>query len=236
MGRLIVKFTHQKNQLFKLEEGEVVIGRGETAGLLLPNVSVSREHCRVLVGRQNTSIEDLGSQNGTIVNGQRVDQHVLKSGDEIQVGKFQLIYLGDGRDNRFYKGRYVGYLPPYEPGSVMPDTAATFALTADALMAMQQTNKIIEHARLVLDTDSRKFWYPEEKGISFGSAGLVPVEGWFTWGVVATVKWDGKRHLLEKQGFFGHVSVNDDSVSKRPLRNGDRVRIGKTRFHYECPK
>jgi sulfur carrier protein ThiS len=236
VGRLIVKFSQQKNQLFQLTEGEVVIGRGDTADLLLPNVSVSREHCRVLVGRQNTSIEDMGSQNGTIVNGKRIEQHVLKSGDEVQVGKFQLIYLGEGRENRFYKGRYVGYLPIYEPGSILPDTAATFALTADALMAMQTTNRIIEHARLVLDTDTRRFWYPEEKGLSFGSAGLVKVEGWFTWGVVATVKWDGKRHRLQRQGWLAHVSVNDERVDQRPLKNGDRVRIGASRFHYESPQ
>ena len=236
MGRLIVKFSQQKNQLFQLTEGEVVIGRGEKAHLLLPNVSVSREHCRVLVGRQNTSIEDMGSQNGTIVNGKRIDQHVLTSGDEVQVGKFQLIYLGEGRENRFYKGRYVGYLPKYEPGSILPDTAATFALTADALMAMQTTNRIIEHARLVLDTDTRRFWYPEEKGLSFGSAGLVKVEGWFTWGVVATVKWDGKRHRLRRQGWLAHVSVNDQRVDQRPLKNGDRVRIGGSRFRYESPE
>jgi predicted component of type VI protein secretion system len=236
VGRLIVKFTHQKNQLFDLKAGDAVIGRGETAALMLPNVSVSREHCRIVVGAQNTSIEDLDSQNGTIVNGKPIQQHVLASGDEIQVGKFQLIYLGEGRENRFYKGRYVHYLPKYEPRSVMPDAAATFALTADALMAMQVTNRVVEHARLVLATDQRRFWYPEEKGLSFGSAGLVPVDGWFTWGVVATVKWDGKRHRLERQSWLAHVSVGDRRLDHHRLKDGDRVRIGTTRFRYECPE
>lgn len=235
-GRLIVKYTHQKNQLFNLPEGETLIGRGDEAGLKLPNVSVSRLHCRILVGAQNTSIEDSGSQNGTLVNGKRIEQQVLNGGDELQVGKFTLIYLGGGREERFYKGRYVSYLPHYEPSSIMPDTAATFALSVDALKALSEGNRLVEHARFVLDKDSRRFWYPEDKGLSFGSAGLVRVEGWFTWGVVAAVTWDGKAHVLERRTLFPVVKVNNLGISSQILKNGDRVVIGTSRFRYECPE
>ena len=237
MGRLIVKVTNQKNQLFELPaSGEVVIGRGDSAHLLLPNVSVSREHCRVVVGRQHITIEDLDSQNGTLVNSQPIDQHVLANGDEIGVGKFTIVYLAAGKDNRFYRGRYVNYLPKYVPESILPDTAATFALSADALIAMQTSNRVVEHARLIADRDSKRFWYPEDRELTFGRKGMVNVKGWLTWGVIAKVAWDGKRHVLERTSLWGHVSVNAMNVDRHPLRNGERVRIGASRFRYECPE
>lgn len=237
MGRLVVRFSHQKNQLFTLpEEGEVVIGRGDTATLLLPNVSVSREHCRIVVGRQRITLEDADSQNGTRVNGVEVEQHELRSGDEIGVGKFTLVYLGTGRDDRFYKGRYVGYLPEYDPGSILPDTASTFALSADALKAMAATNHVVENARLLSTVDSKRFWYPEDRGLTFGSKGMVTVTGWFTGGIAAEVVFSGKRHVLERRRSWAHVSVNGVRVDKRPLRHGDRVQIGRSTFRYSCPE
>ena len=62
---------------------------------------------------------------------------------------------------------------------------------------------------------------------------MVAVEGMFSSGVVADVTWDGKYHVVNKLGRLIKVSVNDESVSNRPLRQGDRVRIGATRFRYE---
>lgn len=237
MGRLIVKFSHQKNQLFQLPaDGEVVVGRANPATLLLPNPSVSREHCRILVGRQRTTLEDLDSQNGTRINGVKVEQHELRSGDEIGVGKFTLVYLGDGREDRFYRGRYVGYLPAYDPKSIMPDEASTFVLSEDALKAMALGNKVVERARMVSEVDSKAFWYPEDRGLTFGSKGMVTVAGWFTGGIAAEVTFSGTKHVLQRKKGWAHVSVNDERVDTRPLRHGDRVRIGRSRFRYDCPK
>lgn len=237
MGRLIVKFTQQKSQLFELPAGRHVIGRGEDVELVLANVSVSREHAAVLVGTQNIVIEDLESANGTFVNGDRVTQHVLTPGDEIQIGKFTLAFIGDGPKHRFYRGRYVSYLPKYDPSTVMPDgDAATFAMSVAALKAVQMSNRAVEHARLVLESDAKRFWYPEEKGLTLGGGGLVPVQGWFTWGIPAAVSWDGKRHVLENKATFTKVQVNGESIKNRPLANGDRIRVGSTLFRYERPK
>jgi pSer/pThr/pTyr-binding forkhead associated (FHA) protein len=90
MPRLVIKFPQQKSLVFPLVFGENLIGRGDDCRLRLPSVSVSRQHCRILVGKQNVNIEDMDSQNGILVNGKAVKQHTMKSGDEIQVGSFML--------------------------------------------------------------------------------------------------------------------------------------------------
>jgi pSer/pThr/pTyr-binding forkhead associated (FHA) protein len=238
LGRLVIKFTQQKNQLFELDQpGRFVLGRGEECDVVLPNVSVSREHAAVEVGPQGIVLQDLGSANGTLVNGETIESHTLARGDEIQIGKFSMVFLGDGREDRFYKGRYVAYLPKYDPRTVVPDDdAATFAMSVEALKAIQKSNRAVEQARLILERNPDKFWFPEERGITFGGGGLVPIEGLLTWGVPAEISWDGKWHVLENKAIFTRVKVNGESVKRRPLANGDKVQVGASIFRYERPK
>jgi len=69
------------------------VGRHEDSAILLDDVSVSRHHAlftRTASGR--ITVRDLNSLNGTYVNGARVDESVLRNGDEIQIGKFKLVY------------------------------------------------------------------------------------------------------------------------------------------------
>ena len=237
MPRLIVKSTLTKNQRFELPEGETLVGRGaDECQLVLPNVSVSRVHARVLVGRQGVNIEDMDSSSGILVNGTKVDQAPLKSGDEIQIGKFSVIYLGDARADRFYKGRFVEYLSEYEPGGVMADDgASTFAMDINTLRKLQEDSHLVENAKVVVADNRRRFWLPEDRPLTFGTAGMVETQGWFTWGVVAEVMWDGKQHTLRRNKWWGAVTVNDEKLpSRRPLREGDRVKIGNSQFVYEC--
>ena len=235
MPRLIVKSSATKNQRFELDKPETLVGRGDECQLVLPNVSVSRQHARVLVGTQGVTIEDLGSASGIVVNGKRIQQHMLSSGDEIQIGKFSLVFMGDGRQDRFYKGRFVEYLAAYEKGGVPPDDdAATFALSVEALKRLQQDNHLVDSARVVSESDRKRFWFPEDRGLSFGAAGMVQVEGWFTGGICAELSWDGRQHVITKKGWLTHVSVNGQAVSgRRPLRERDQLRIGKSWFTYE---
>ncbi len=73
-------------------DGPAVVGRSSSAALQLIDGKVSREHCRFLVDGGRVSVEDLGSQNGTFVNGVAVSgARVLAPGDEIAVGDSLLL-------------------------------------------------------------------------------------------------------------------------------------------------
>jgi diguanylate cyclase (GGDEF)-like protein len=67
-------------------EGEIVIGRAVSAKVRLNDDGISRRHCRVLSLGGQVLIEDLGSANGTLVNGELVQQQALKEGDKIRLG------------------------------------------------------------------------------------------------------------------------------------------------------
>lgn len=73
-----------------LDRDRLVIGRGRTADLALAEATISRAHAAIGFGTEGFYVEDLGSTNGTLVNGARVERHALKSDDEIQMGKLRI--------------------------------------------------------------------------------------------------------------------------------------------------
>lgn len=201
---------------------------------------MSRQHCRILVGKQNVNIEDMDSQNGILVNGKAVKQHTMKSGDEIQVGSFMLVYLTESNKDKFYQGRFVDYMPAYDADDLARSLAnmegkATTVLGAGAILRIQNENHAIEHARIVSMTDPDQFWYPADRGLTFGGGGMIPVGGWFTFGVVAALQWDGARHILERRAWWISVSVNNQIAPRTHLSHGARIRVGDSRFRYDLP-
>jgi pSer/pThr/pTyr-binding forkhead associated (FHA) protein len=75
--------------VFRLSEGSVkTVGRTARADFILDAALVSRLHCRLTADKSDQLIvEDLGSTNGTLVNGRRVDRQVLKAGDTVTIGR-----------------------------------------------------------------------------------------------------------------------------------------------------
>ncbi|HEX5594448.1 MAG TPA: DUF3662 and FHA domain-containing protein [Micromonosporaceae bacterium] len=81
---------------YPLQMGSTVIGRGDQATLRLPDVGISRRHARLDYDGAQVVLTDLGSTNGTMVNGQRVSAVALNPGDMIQVGTTTLTFRVDG--------------------------------------------------------------------------------------------------------------------------------------------
>ena len=81
---------------YPLAIGQTVIGRGDQANMRLPDVGISRRHARLDFDGAQVVLTDLGSTNGTMVNGQRVSAVALNPGDMIQLGTTTLTFRVDG--------------------------------------------------------------------------------------------------------------------------------------------
>ena len=79
---------------FPISGERMTIGRSPDAEVFLDDVTVSRNHALLVRRRDGLYIDDLGSLNGTYVNRSRIESHKLVDGDELQVGKYKLSYLG----------------------------------------------------------------------------------------------------------------------------------------------
>lgn len=90
---LVVNRGPETGQSFLLERAITTAGRATDADIFLDDVTVSRRHAEIHRDGDVFVIRDAGSLNGTYVNGERVDEAKLHGGDEIQVGKFHLVFL-----------------------------------------------------------------------------------------------------------------------------------------------
>lgn len=81
-----------------IDRDNMIIGREEDCDLVLPSRQVSRNHARIRRSRGRHILEDLGSKNGTFVNGQELTEaYTLQDGDEIQVAlSFKLFFVDAG--------------------------------------------------------------------------------------------------------------------------------------------
>jgi len=92
IGELRITAGPEAGRMFAVGE-ETVLGRDESANIVLadPRGELSRRHARIRLSGGEVVLEDLGSTNGTFVNGRRVDgYHALQAGDEIKIGSFAL--------------------------------------------------------------------------------------------------------------------------------------------------
>jgi Protein of unknown function (DUF3662)/FHA domain len=86
---LVVDSTGQR---FDLRQGSNVIGRGSDSDLQLLDQGVSRRHLDVQYDGQRATIYDLGSTNGTTVNGHEVGSHMLRHGDVVRLGHTRMVF------------------------------------------------------------------------------------------------------------------------------------------------
>jgi pSer/pThr/pTyr-binding forkhead associated (FHA) protein len=92
---LVMFHGHAAPRVFELKKPDIIIGRGEACDLRVPLGSVSRKHCKITI-EPDAIVEDLGSSNGTYVNGQRIHSHPLEPGDSIQIGPVVFVLQIDG--------------------------------------------------------------------------------------------------------------------------------------------
>jgi pSer/pThr/pTyr-binding forkhead associated (FHA) protein len=93
-GALVIRSGGGRvGQSFPLRGERLMIGRSPDAEIFLDDVTVSRDHAQLVRRSGDWFLDDSGSLNGTYVNRRRIDSHRLEDGDELQVGKYKLIYL-----------------------------------------------------------------------------------------------------------------------------------------------
>jgi predicted component of type VI protein secretion system len=97
MQAVLVMFRSDgERRSFSMARDMTVIGRREDCDLRIPLGEVSRKHCRIVRDGDTLKVEDLGSSNGTFLNGQRVQEAMLSPGDTIQVGPVVFVLQIDG--------------------------------------------------------------------------------------------------------------------------------------------
>jgi two-component system cell cycle response regulator len=105
---LIVLAGSNVGEMYRIESGEIVIGRASGTAIRLNDDGISRRHARLLQAGNEIVIEDLNSANGTLVNGEQVKQIVLHDGDKIRLGSTTILKFTyhDRLDESFQQQMY----------------------------------------------------------------------------------------------------------------------------------
>lgn len=90
---LIVKRGPNAGTRFTLEAPLVTVGRHPESDIFLDDITVSRRHVDLTWNGTTYDVRDVGSLNGTYVNRERIDSVTLDNSDELQIGKFKLVYF-----------------------------------------------------------------------------------------------------------------------------------------------
>jgi FHA domain len=95
MGKLVLYLADGTTLDIRLARERITIGRRADNDVCLPYPAVSGEHAAVVTILSDSFLEDLGSTNGTLVNGKSIAKHFLRDRDQIDIGRQKIVYVAD---------------------------------------------------------------------------------------------------------------------------------------------
>src|SRR5215470_7076063 len=142
MAKLILSMDGLVLKEISLTKERTTIGRKPHNDIQIDNLAVSGEHAVIVTILNDSFLEDLGSTNGTLVNGQPIKKHFLQSNDVVELGKYKLKYINDQMPKTQSQQDFEKTMV-LRPGATPKPTEAPKADTprpAAPAMAMSQTS------------------------------------------------------------------------------------------------
>ncbi|MGH9165335.1 MAG: FHA domain-containing protein [Acidimicrobiales bacterium] len=96
LAMVVVRRGPNAGSRFVLEADVTRAGRHPDSEIFLDDITVSRRHAEFVREGSHYTVRDVGSLNGTYLNRERLDEAPLAHGDEVQIGKFKLVFLASG--------------------------------------------------------------------------------------------------------------------------------------------
>ncbi len=98
MAKIVVTFNGLIQQELSILKSRIMLGRRPGNDVVIDHLTVSGQHAAIDTTTTGSFVLDLGSTNGTLVNGQPIKKHLLQNGDIIDIGKYKVRYQNDTED------------------------------------------------------------------------------------------------------------------------------------------
>jgi pSer/pThr/pTyr-binding forkhead associated (FHA) protein len=225
MARLILSLRGRELDKFLIGQGKVLIGRSPQCDIKIDNQAISRQHASIEFSEEGYVLADVGSSNGTFLNGERIKAPaLLKPGDVIGLAKFELQFQDDVRSKI---ESMTGGLDLESTMMVDSEKMAQVFQShqGDASPGASGARKLV-----VLKGEANKQELPIERDvITIGKADTcdLVIKGFFLDKIEATLTEKNGRYFIAPYG--GSVKVNEEKLEKEyPLKVGDTFSVGKT--------
>lgn len=247
MPRLRVLFGEQVQDTHVMQGDEAAVGRARECQVVIDNLGVSRRHCRILKNGEAYVLEDLGSQNGTFVNGERVAKKDLKHGDRIGIGKHVVLFEETWEGMEQASPELPGGLK--KPKGFMGDVEHTMAVEtfrtkkfqaaagtpASAAAGPGAPAPAPEGRRCYLwDSKTGKTFdlVKPETSLGKGRAADVALRGLFIAPLHATIRKASDGYYINHLAGWRGVRVNGRKIRDARLENRDLVEIGSYELQF----
>ena len=214
---------------FSIREGErVVIGRGADANVVIDNSAISRHHSALELKNGTLLISDLGSLNGTTVNGTKITSAVpITQKDTIGIGKFRLSPASDS-------GQEMS--SSYATSMDMEDE--TVFVSSQQRQAPKQTKQSSpEHKLIVISGAAHPAELPLDgkASIKIGkdSSCDIIIKGWFVAKAQCFIVSKNEKFYIVPQSSWSATKLNDVSINAQSrLRTGDTIEIRQVKIRF----
>ncbi|MBI2469326.1 MAG: FHA domain-containing protein [Candidatus Rokubacteria bacterium] len=231
MPRLTLVMERTPIQEYELDRPVVQIGRVEGMEIVIDNVSVSRRQAEIRQEGRGWAVRDLGSSNGTFLNGERLtdDPRPLKPGDEISFGKFSLYF-----EREFTEPLAAAKITPARGRTHAP---GTYQLSAEEIERLQQAIATRRQAQLAWEVagmrgvhqikgDRALVGRSEACDLRFSVVG--PADG------ILFIRGDRGFEVQNLASWFRftRMKVNGKVTRRALLTSGDKIEIGEVRLTF----
>jgi pSer/pThr/pTyr-binding forkhead associated (FHA) protein len=221
--RLVVRLKGRPLKTYPFAGPEMIIGRLPENDIVIDNLSVSRRHASVTSTKDGYLLRDLGSKNGTLLNGKPSGETRLSNGDVINIGKYEILFqipsfegeTPDALDQTVIVPRFRRETP--QPRAALPERpCAAGAPRLFRKSAMEE--------------------YPLDKErvvIGPGKDSDIRLTGLFAPRVTVEVVRKGSEYVLQKLGGRRRVTINGEEMDEKTLETEDLIAIGSEEFVFK---
>jgi pSer/pThr/pTyr-binding forkhead associated (FHA) protein len=230
MAILTLVFGRDVLGTHELDDEKLIVGRSEDCDITIDNLAVSRHHAIIEKAGGAYTINDLDSNNGTFVNGRRIEgSFALNFGDEIGIGKHIIVF-----DSHSKKAKPI---QASAAGSARPDMdvggRGTMFVEPEQMEKIQEKGVKARKAHLQVVGSQNGDLIPLEKSdfvLGKASSCDVVLDGFFTARRHAILTRLEQGIQITNLGILMPTRVNDCAIDASLLVDGDEIRIGKSRF------
>jgi pSer/pThr/pTyr-binding forkhead associated (FHA) protein len=240
--KLTLTLSGRTLERYEFDKESIKVGRNADCDVPIDNLGVSRYHCEIVKKEGFYVLRDLKSNNGTYVNGRRIDAYNLNDGDEISIGKFTITYNGKGQTT----AELAEVEKPAAPAEAAPAEGGapaggggegegdfggmTLQMDQRALAQLQREKASKVRGYLVVDQGGKKDNIFLEKSvfvIGKGDGSDIRVGGFFTPRKVAIIFRDesGFRLINVTNNAKKNVFVNGKAIDDVRLGDNDEIKV-----------
>jgi pSer/pThr/pTyr-binding forkhead associated (FHA) protein len=232
MPKLTLLLGRRTLQAYDFKQESIVVGRDEGADVLIDNPSVSRRHAEIRLTDDGWVVEDLGSSNGTFIQGQKIEHaHSIGLGDEIGFGKFSIIFgkaLGEGEVPVARPSPMVDRPAPVTSPATLGGNAGTMHINPHEVKELLKEADRKKRAHFIWQSGGQTgtHYLSDQNAVLIGTDDLCDLR----------VPQGPKHHVLlmtidentevRYLAMFGSMTVRGQKVRRSRLRNGDVVESG----------